>query len=257
MLEYLKMFVILGPLLFLTGFVDSVAGGGGLISIPAYLFVGLPVHLASGTNKVVNGIGTASATWRFFRSGKIRMQTAVWAAAGALGGAFFGARLALRMPEQILQACLLVALPVVAVFLTVKKDFGKTGSADGKDYPPAKEHLLSLLIGLVIGLYDGLVGPGTGTFLIMGFTLVLGMDLLTASGCAKVVNLSSNIASAAVWILGGQVLWPIVLPAVVFAVAGNQCGARYAIRGGSDKIRGMIFVVLGILFIKVIWELLA
>ena len=116
-MEYLKMFFILGPLLFLTGFVDSVAGGGGLISIPAYLFVGLPVHLASGTNKVVNGIGTASATWRFFRSGKIRMRIALWAAAGALGGAFVGARLALRMPEAILQACLLVALPVAGMIL--------------------------------------------------------------------------------------------------------------------------------------------
>ena len=256
-MEYLKMFLILGPLLFLTGFVDSVAGGGGLISIPAYLFVGLPVHLASGTNKVVNGIGTASATWRFFRSGKIRMRIALWAAAGALGGAFVGARLALRMPEAILQACLLVALPVVAVFLAVKKDFGKTGSPAGKELPPAKEHLLSLLIGLVIGLYDGLVGPGTGTFLIRGFTLVLGMDLITASGCAKVVNLSSNIASAAVWIAGGKVIWSIVLPAVIFVVAGNQCGARYAIRGGSDKVRGMIFVVLGMLFVKMIWELMA
>ena len=256
-MEYLKMFLILGPLLFLTGFVDSVAGGGGLISIPAYLFVGLPVHLASGTNKVVNGIGTASATWRYFRSGKIRMRIALWAAAGALGGAFVGARLALRMPEQILQACLLIALPVVAVFLAVKKDFGTTGTPEGKELPPAKEHMLSLVIGLVIGLYDGLVGPGTGTFLIMGFTLVLGMDLITASGCAKVVNLASNIASASVWIAGGKVIWSIVLPAVIFVVAGNQCGARYAIRGGSSKVRGMIFVVLGMLFVKMIWELAA
>lgn len=257
MMEYLKMFIILGPLLFLTGFVDSVAGGGGLISIPAYLFVGLPVHLASGTNKVVNGIGTASATWRFFRNGKIRMKLALWAAAGSLGGAFVGARLALQMPEQILQTCLLVALPVVAVFLVLKKDFGQSGSPEGKGYPPAKEHMLSLLIGMVVGLYDGLVGPGTGTFLIMGFTLVLGIDLLTASASAKVVNLASNIASAIVWITGGKVLWPIVLPAAVFAVAGNQCGARYAIRGGSSKIRYMIFVVLGMLFIKMIYEVLA
>ena len=83
------------------------------------------------------------------------------------------------------------------------------------------------------------------------------MDLITASGCAKVVNLSSNIASAAVWITGGKVIWSIVLPAVIFVVAGNQCGARYAIRGGSSKVRGMIFVVLGMLFVKMIWELAA
>ena len=101
-----------------------------------------------------------------------------------------------------------------------------------------------------------MIGPGTGTFLTMAFTLVLGMDLLTSSGCAKVANLASNIASATVWIVGGQVLWPLVLPAAVFAIAGNLAGTRYAIRGGSQKVRGMIFVVLGMLFVKMIWELL-
>ena len=256
MLEYLKMFLILGPMLFLTGFVDSVAGGGGLISIPAYLFVGLPVHLASGTNKVVNGIGTASATWRYFRSGKIYLKVAVWAALGALVGAFIGARLALWLPEQILKACMLIALPVVAVFLATKKNFGKTDVLSEKKLPPAKEHLYSVLIGLAIGAYDGLLGPGTGTFMIMAFTLVLGIDLLTASGCAKAANLASNVASAVVWIVGGKVMWEIVLPAVIFIIAGNQCGARYAIRGGSDKVRGMIFVVLGLLFVKMIFEVL-
>jgi uncharacterized membrane protein YfcA len=118
-----------------------------------------------------------------------------------------------------------------------------------------RECVYSLLIGLVIGVYDGLIGPGTGTFLIMAFTLVLGMDLLTASGCAKVANLASNVASAAVWIMGGQVMWKLVLPATCCCVLGNWCGARYAIRGGSGKVRGMIFVVLGLLFAKLIYEM--
>lgn len=252
-----QMLLILLPLLFLTGFVDSVAGGGGLISIPAYLFIGLPIHLASGTNKVVNGIGTSVAAWRYFRSGNIRLRSAVWAAIGSLAGAFAGAKLALFLPDRILHSCMLVALPVVAVVLAVKKDFGKTGAGTEIDLTTTRARLLSLVIGLVIGAYDGMIGPGTGTFLTMAFTLVLGMDLLTSSGCAKVANLASNIASAIVWIRGGQVLWPLVLPAVIFAVAGNLAGTRYAIRGGSQKVRGMIFVVLGMLFVKMIWELLA
>ena len=107
-----------------------------------------------------------------------------------------------------------------------------------------------------MGAYDGLIGPGTGTFMILAFTLVLGMDLLTASGCAKAANLASNVASAVVWIAGGKVYWQLAVPAVVCCVAGNWCGARYAIRGGSTKVRRMIFVVLGLLFLKMGWELL-
>lgn len=251
--EFLKTCLIVCPLIFLTGFVDSVAGGGGLISLPAYLFVGIPMHLASGTNKVVNGVGTAVAAWRYFREGKVDLKASVWSAAGALAGAAAGARLALWCPEQVLQAAVLVALPLVAVVLAVKKDFGKTPVPRSRT--KRQERLLSLAIGLAIGLYDGLIGPGTGTFLAMAFTLVLGMDLLTATGCAKVANLASNAASAVVWILGGKVLWRLVGPAVVCSILGSLCGARYAIRGGSEKIRGMIFVVLGLLFVKMIWEL--
>ena len=92
--------------------------------------------------------------------------------------------------------------------------------------------------------------------MILAFTLVLRMDLLTASGCAKAANLASNVASAVVWIAGGKVLWPLAVPATVCCVLGNWSGARYAIRGGSTKVRRMIFVVLGLLFLKMIWELL-
>ena len=240
--ELLRMCLVVCPLIFLAGFVDSVAGGGGLISLPAYLFVGIPVHLASGTNKVVNSTGTAVAAWRYFRSGKVDLRAAVWAAGGALAGAAVGARLALWFSERMLQTCVLVALPVVAVILVVKKDFGRETAE--KDWTVRQIHLLSVVIGVVTGMYDGMIGPGTGTFMIMAFTLVLGMDLLMASGCAKVANLASNIASAVVWIIGGKVMWTLVLPAVVCSILGSICGTRFAIRGGSQKVRGMIFVVL-------------
>ncbi len=118
--EFLKTCLIVCPLIFLTGFVDSVAGGGGLISLPAYMLVGIPIHLASGTNKVVNGFGAAVASWRYFREGKVDLKAAAWSAAGALAGAAAGARLALWCPERILHAAMLVALPLVAVVLAVK-----------------------------------------------------------------------------------------------------------------------------------------
>lgn len=247
--------LIVCPLVFLAGFVDSVAGGGGIISLPAYLMAGIPAHLAAGTNKVVNGCGTMLATVKYFRSGKVRLRPAVVAAVGALVGATLGAQLASMIPEAALKTIMLVALPCVAVFLVVKRDFGKD-DAPAAAVEPKREVIVSALIGLFIGCYDGLVGPGTGTFMILCFTAFLSMDLLTASGCSKAANLASNVASAVVWILHGSVFWALAAPAIVCNLLGAWFGSRYAIRGGSQKIRGMMFVVLGLLFAKLLYELL-
>ena len=254
MSEFLNMCLVVCPLVFLAGFVDSVAGGGGLISLPTYLFVGLPPHIASGTNKVVNSMGTALATWKYYKSGKIRIRLALLAAAGALVGSAIGTRIALYLNEEMLKVLLLVALPVAAIILTVKKNFGKE-SETPIDESAARNRISCLLIGVFMGCYDGMIGPGTGTFMIMAFTAVLGMDLLTASGCAKMGNLASNIASAVLWLLNGQVLLALVVPAAACNMLGSWFGSRYAINGGSQKIRGMIFVVLGLLFVKMIYEL--
>ena len=255
--ELIRLYLIVCPLIFLGGFVDSVAGGGGLITLPAYLMAGLPTHMAMGTNKVVNAIGTGTAALRYLKSGKVRVRIAVISAAGALAGSAIGTRIALLIPEDILKILMLVALPVVAVVLTVKKDFGREGSTPAKTYSSRYEAAAAALIGLLIGCYDGLVGPGTGTFMIMAFTIALSMDLITASGCAKIGNLASNVASAVIFILNGKVFWALAVPAALCNAVGGYCGARYAIRGGSGKIRGMIFLVLGLMFVKMLWDLLA
>ena len=252
-----QILIVVLPLIFLGGFVDSVAGGGGLITLPAYLMAGIPPHLAAGTNKVVNGCGTLTATTKYFRSGKILLRPAVVAAIGALIGSALGTELAAVISEKALETLMLVALPCVAVFLTVKKDFGRDVPAEERPaYSVRREAAAAALIGLVFGCYDGLLGPGTGTFMILGFTGLLSLDLITAGGCAKASNLASNVASAVVWILHGSVLWKLALPAIVCSILGNYFGARYAIRGGSKKIRNMMFVVLALLFIKMGYELL-
>lgn len=255
-LTLLKYCIVL-PLVFLAGFIDAVAGGGGIISLPAYLMAGVPAHLAAGTNKTVNGCGTLVATLKYFRSGKVMLRPAICAAVGALVGSSIGTELAALISDQALETIMLIALPCVAIFLTLKKDFGKD-IPDGERpvFSVKREIITSLLIGLVFGCYDGLIGPGTGTFMILGFTAFLSLDLITAGGCAKASNLASNVASAVVWILHGSVLWKLALPAICFNVLGGYLGARYAIRGGSKKIRNMMFVVLGLLFIKMAYELL-
>ena len=251
-----QILLVVLPLIFLGGFVDSVAGGGGLITLPAYLMAGIPPHFAMGTNKVVNGFGTALASFKYFRGGKIRLRPALIAGIGALAGAAVGTKIALLISEDILKVLMLVALPCAAVLLMLKKDFGKESDAPAREYAPREEAVRAALIGLGLGCYDGLIGPGTGTFMIMAFTMALSMDLLTSSGCAKVANLASNIASAVLFIFNGKVLWLLAVPAAVCNMLGAYCGVRYAMRGGSTKVRGMIFVVLGLLFVKMLYELL-
>ena len=251
-----QILLIVLPLIFLGGFVDSVAGGGGLITLPAYLMAGIPPHFAMGTNKVVNGFGTALASFKYFRGGKIRLRPAVIAGIGALAGAAVGTKIALLISEDILKIMMLVALPCAAVLLMLKKDFGKEDGTPAREYTPREEAVRAALIGLGLGCYDGLIGPGTGTFMIMAFAMALSMDLLTSSGCAKLANLASNIASAVLFIFSGKVFWLLAIPAAACNMLGAYCGSRYAMRGGSKKVRGMIFVVLGLLFIKMGYELL-
>ena len=251
-----QILLIVLPLIFLGGFVDSVAGGGGLITLPAYLMAGIPPHFAMGTNKVVNGFGTALASFKYFRGGKIRLRPAVIAGIGALAGAAVGTKIALLISEDILKIMMLVALPCAAVLLMLKKDFGKEDGTPAREYTPREEAVRAALIGLGLGCYDGLIGPGTGTFMIMAFTMALSMDLLTSSGCAKLANLASNIASAVLFIFSGKVFWLLAIPAAACNMLGAYCGSLYAMRGGSKKVRGMIFVVLGLLFVKMLYELL-
>lgn len=253
--ELLRMCIIVCPLVFLAGFVDSVAGGGGLISLPAYLLAGLPAHMAAGTNKFAMSFGTMTATVKYMKSGRILWRVAAIAAVFAVIGSYIGANLALVFSEQTLKIVLLAVLPCVAVFLTIKKDFGGDESRL-KDYSALKSAAIAAIIGFVMGIYDGLIGPGTGTFLIIAFSAFLGTDLLTASGCAKVANLASNITALVVYALGGKVMYAVAFPAMAFCILGNWLGAKYAIKGGSKNVRKIMFVVLVLLFVKVGADLL-
>lgn len=241
-------FAIVCPLVFLAGFVDSIAGGGGVISLPAYLIAGVPIKLAAGTNKFANGCGTALASYKYMKSGNIDWWCALPAAVGSLLGSAAGSSLAVYMREELLQMVVLTALPLVAVLLVFFRDFGK------EERPPKSRREtvgLSGIIGVAIGLYDGLIGPGTGTFLTIAFSAVLGYTLLKSSGCAKIANLASNVASMVVFFFHGDILFSVGIPAMVCSMLGNYMGSRYAIRGGSSKIRRVMFLVLGLLFVKV------
>ena len=238
------------PLIFAAGFVDSIAGGGGLISLPAYLFAGLPVHFAYGTNKFSSTFGTFFSTLRYMRNGQVYFASAAVSAAAALVGSHYGARAALALDEKYLRYCLIVLLPVIGAFVVTRRKFGETDTT--KELAKTKILALSLAAGLVIGAYDGFFGPGTGTFLILVYTGVIGFNLTTASGNAKVVNLASNIAALLTFILGGKVNFLIGIPAALFGILGNWIGSGLAIKSGAKVIRPVFMGVLVLLFATIV-----
>lgn len=253
--ELFHIWVIVCPLVFLGGLIDAVAGGGGLITLPAYLLAGLPAHIASGTNKCGNMFGTLLSTGRFLKRGDVHIPSALAGMAGALMGAWLGARLNLIMPEQMLYYVMLAVVPVMAVFLLLKRDFGQENRSG--ELGRGQLMAMALGIGLVIGGYDGFFGPGAGTFLMLAFTGLCRFDLLTASGNTKVANSASNLSSLITFALAGKVMWSVGIPAALCGIAGNYVGSSLALKGGAKVIRPMFFVVLALLLVRLIYGLFA
>ncbi len=250
----LRMYLIVCPLVFLASLVDAVAGGGGLIALPAYLVAGLPPHLATATNKCSSSIGTVVSTARFIKNGKIHRQVAVYAAVTALVGSVVGTRLNLLLSEAVLHYILIILLPVIALFLLFNRDFGRE-SREG-ELPPRTLLLRAAVLGWFTGMYDGFFGPGAGTFMILGLTALCRFDLITASGTAKVVNLCSNAAAFVSFALAGKIVWALGLPAAVCSIAGHYVGSELALKDGAKVIRPMFFVVLVLLLGRILWDLL-
>ena len=253
-LAYATMLLIICPLCFLAGFVDSIAGGGGIISIPAYLIAGLPVHMAYGTNKFAMAIGTSVSAGNFLRSRKVSLLAALAAAPGALIGAYGGTRLALALDERVLKVALMIVLPLLAVFLLTRRSFGSDQSSD--PLPDRRLLPFSFATGLVIGAYDGFIGPGTGTFLILAFVGLMHIGLTEACGTAKIVNLSSNVASTITYLASGKVVFLIALPAAACTILGNLIGSHLAIHRGARIIRPVIIGVLLLLFLRFLADFL-
>lgn len=245
-------FLIVCPLVFLAGLVDAVAGGGGLISLPAYLITGLPVHYAIATNKLSASMGTALTTVQYARKGFIPWKISLCSVAFALAGSQMGARLALLLEDYIFKCVMLAILPLTALYVLR----GKGLISEKEPYFNLKTGLLGMGIALVMGTYDGFYGAGTGTFLLIFLTAIAHMKLSSANGMAKVINLSSNIAALTVFMLNGKVLLPLGLTAAAFSIAGNFIGARFFVKGGSGIVKPLMLLVLGVFMIKVFTELI-
>ncbi len=238
---------------FLAGLIDSVAGGGGLISLPAYIASGLPPHMALGTNKFSSSFGTFTATMRFAMNGKLNYFTALFSIIFAFIGSYIGASLALMVDENAIRYLLIVAVPIVAIFTLMNKNMD---APKKKDYTKLQTILLSATIGLFLGMYDGFFGPGMGMFLILANVNILGLNAVTAGGNAKLVNLSSNLAAVLRFILDGSVMYSVGIPAAICGILGNYIGSGLAIKNGSKIMKPVMIVVMILLLGQVVLDLI-
>ena len=246
----MHQYLIVCPLVFLAGFVDSIAGGGGLISLPAYLAAGIPPHFAIGTNKLGSTMGTVISTARYAKGGYIKAKLSLSAALLAVAGSVIGAHLSMLASERVLKGMMLAVLPVVAFYVLRNKNLGER--EEDKGLPEKKMILISMCAALVIGWYDGFYGPGTGTFLLLILTGLAKMDVRSASGTTKVINLSSNIAALVTFLINGKVLIPLGLASGLFCIAGHYIGSGLVVKNGLKVVRPVVFVVLLCLFVKII-----
>lgn len=231
------------------GTVDAIAGGGGLITVPALRLAGVPVHLALGTNKGQSTWGSLAASITFWRAGRVDRRLARVTFPLACAGSFAGASLQLQVPRALLDPIVIALLVVAAIVIVVRKP---VRAADA----PAVRTWVAGLLALAIGAYDGFFGPGTGTFLIVGFVALCGRSLVHASADAKVVNFAANATALATFAHAGTVMWQVALPMAVGQLCGGILGTRLALRGGARIVRFAVVAVSVALIAKLGWDLI-
>jgi uncharacterized membrane protein YfcA len=246
------MFLLVCPFLFLAGFVDSIAGGGGLISMPVYLLAGLPPHTAVATNKLSSTCGTALTTVRFMKNNLINLKLAVPSILAAIAGSSLGARISMSLDENILRNIIICVLPVAAFFVLNKKMFSREGGKTAA--VTIRTVTVSMTAAFLIGIYDGLYGPGTGSFLIIAFTVFAHLSVEAANAQAKAINLTTNLTALTLFLLSGKVLLPLGIAGAVCNMAGNYIGSGLVMKKGGKIVRPLLLAVLVILFIRLIME---
>ena len=229
------------------GCVDAIAGGGGLLTLPALLTAGVPAPLALGTNKGQSVFGSGAATLRFARAGKLTWRRSLPSFAAGFVGSLGGAAAVSQLDTAALKPLIIVLLCVAAVLVLVPRPRSAR--------PSTRPLLTATAIALTVGAYDGFFGPGTGTLLIVGYLWLLGEAADAASANAKVVNFASNLAALAIFASQGVVRWDVALPMAAAQFLGGAFGARLAVRRGDRFVRWVVLAVVICLVVKIAVDL--
>ncbi|RYZ24714.1 MAG: sulfite exporter TauE/SafE family protein [Chitinophagaceae bacterium] len=238
---------------FLAGFVDAIVGGGGLIQLPAALVIlpSFPVATVVGSLKIPAFSGTFVAAWQYVKKVSINWKLVAMICTTAFLASYSGSYLLTHVSNTFIKPVLLVVLTLVAIYTYTKKDFGQK---EEHDLPEKMQWQRGFLISLIIGFYDGFIGPGAGSFLILAFIALLHFDFLHSSAHAKLVNLATNLGSVTLFFLKGKIIWAIALPMAVANMAGGFAGAKLAIAKGNRFIRVFFLVVVIGILIRFCWD---
>ena len=239
---------------FFAGIIDSVCGGGGLITIPTMLAVGIPVHFITGTNQCSAWVGTGVAAYDYLKSGNIHIKSALITLPFSMLGSFLGAKLNLMVPDQHLRIFMVASIPFISIFIFANKKLGQEDRVE--DRSDLSIAIWSAVIGFVLGAYQGFYGPGGGLLFMLAYAAFLKLSLVRATGNTRFVVAISSIMSVLTYAFSGTVIWNLALAATVFNIIGSHLGATIAIKNGVKVIRPMMFFVIILLFAKLITDML-
>lgn len=237
---------------FAAGLMDAIAGGGGLISLPALLAAGFPPHIALGTNKLQSMSGTAVALANFHRHAKVLWRIAAIGIPFALAGSAAGAKLALLIPPDSLGKVLVVALPPAAIAIFLSRSMLHPA---GIHIPHGTRLWIPTVAACsIVGLYDGFFGPGTGTFLILALVIFSRIPLINASATAKTFNLASNVGAFATFVAAGSIDYAVGIAMAAANIAGGYAGSHLAVKHGDALVRRILIIAVGVLIVYLVWK---
>ena len=255
-MKLLTDLLIVCPLLFLAGLIDGISGGGGIISLPAYLMTGMPMSLAYGCNKMQSFLGTSASLFKYAKSGLVDWHSAAIACITAIVGSMLSTHIMFLLDEgtkRIIVAvamCFIIALTLFTTFCSLsKRNMTKLNLT-------ARTVLISLVCGLLLGLYDGFFGPGCGTVALMLFTVLFGYDMRVATGNGKVIIVVSNLIALTSYIAKGSIIYAIAIPASISNIVGSYIGAHLAGKNGKRLGRRVLYLVIAVLLGQAVWKLI-
>lgn len=238
---------------FLAAFVDSIAGGGGIISVPAYMLIGLPQAMVNGTNKFTSTAASCTSSIKFIKSGKVDFKILKYTLPFTTIGAIIGAGTALSIPDSFLKTIISILIVFIGIYTYFSKKLGLDENFKGYT---VKNIILTSILALFIGFYDGFFGPGTGTFLIFGLVSIFGFEFTKAAANAKVINFTSNIVALTVYAIGGKIVLAYGIPVAIFAIIGAKFGTQFALKNGSKFIKPIFIIISFLTASKLIIEML-
>lgn len=254
MLWSYSQLLIICPLIFIGGLIDAIGGGGGLITLPAYLIAGFPVHFAIGTNKVSSSMGTLTALIKFIRDGYIHLKLSACGIIFALLGSSLGAHTALLISDYAFKILMLFILPLTAWYIFKSQNLLKE-ERDIQTEITSRTYIICVLVAFCLGFYDGFYGPGAGTFMLLFMAGAAKLSVQKANGVTKAINFTTNIAALFVYLVNNKIILPVGLTAGLFSIAGNYVGAKFFEKGGAKTVRPVILIVLSLFFVRVIYDL--